>query len=175
MKKIKLTKKQNEILFECWENGNNTKDWLGLIAEKLPDIQPLRALPIMRKMMKVDEKWKKAVSERKRIIEENKLKIKLEKERISLERIKKKQHYDKVKYIRNNLTAKDIKTVESKIETDFFFCSDMEHYVSNISCIFKMFSNDYLDLSNTKCDKCQRMNKFIPILEEIINDKSKRG
>lgn len=187
-KKRKFTKEQLKILFECWKNGNNTKEWLELIAKNLPKIAPLVALSMMRSLVKTDVAWQKAATKKKNKKEKEKREKKTEKETKRIAAAQKKQEKEKRRaekikveffkekllQIKQNLKSEDIKILLEKINIEYFFCSNMDQFVNNVSCIFKIFSNEYSDLLDSKCEKCEKMNKYIPVLEEIANARPKK-
>lgn len=187
-KKKNFTKEQLKILFECWKNGSNTKEWLELIAKNLPKISPLVALSTMRSLAKTDIEWQKAATKKKNKKEKEKREKKVEREKKRIAAAQKKQEKEKRRaekiklevfkekllHIKQNLKSEDIKVLLEKINIEYFFCSNMDQFVNNISCIFKIFSNEYSDLLDSKCEKCEKMNKHIPVLEEITNARSKK-
>ena len=184
----KIKKQHLEILFECWKNGNNTKEWLELITTNLPKLPPLKALSVMRKMAKTDEQWLRAANRKTNKKEKEKKEKQKEKENKRAaavakreereekraERDKKKEQSDRLNNIKENLTKEDVNILIEKIGIEYFFCSDLHQYVNNISCIFKLFSNEYKDSGNN-CENCLKMNKHIPLLEEIVNGREKIG
>ena len=177
MKKWKppISKKALEKLFDCWENSTSKDDLLKKIKEKIPEVSPPLALGVIRKMSKIDSKW---------ILESRKKDRK--KEEIALDKIKRKKEREKNKIIRkekqklkkqkeelkNLLTEDNIKQLNDKIKSEFFFCPDLRQQVNTISCIFRVFSNEtkYGFSQTGYCTKCKRMNKYIPIIKEIIGD-----
>lgn len=183
-KKVKLTKKQLNVLYECWKNGNNIKERLVLIEKNLAKVPPLVALSIMRHMAKTDTKWLKMATRKKNQQEKEKLKRKKEQEKKKCEvkrkkiereeRRKKRTRLEaqkkKLKDIKNNLQVSYLSTLEEKIEPKFFFCPDTHQFVHNLSCIFRIFSDEFHVSLGPECEKCSRMDKFIPIIEEVIND-----
>ncbi|MFA5048420.1 MAG: hypothetical protein WC516_05365 [Patescibacteria group bacterium] len=187
-KKKKFTKVQLEILFECWKNGNNTKEWLDQITKQLPKVPPLIALSIMRSLVKTNTEWQKIAKRKKNKKEKEKLDKKAESEKKKTVAIQKKQEIErkrternkikeqkeKIKNIKQNLKTEDTKNLLENIEVEYLFCSDVDQYINNISCIFRLFSNEYSILLDTKCEKCIKMNKYIPVLEETINAKSEK-
>lgn len=183
-KKAKLTKKQLNILYECWKDGENTKERLALIEDRLPKIPSLTALSIMRHMAKTDTKWLKMATRKKNQIEKEKLEKKKERERKKIEAEKKRAEREKKRAERNqravqkkkmqkigrNLSLFYLPILEKKIEPEFFFCPSVQQYVHNLSCIFRVFSDEFDVSLCPECDKCSRMNKYIAIVEEIIKN-----
>lgn len=180
---IKWNKKKLDILYECWKNGNDTKERLGLIEKNMPKVPSLSALKVMRKMAKTDPKWLKWKTRQKNLKEKEKLekqkerekkrkekeqrrKDREEKRKIREEKLKQKKQIEKVS---KNLNQSEIK---EKIQTEFFFCPDTNQYVSNISCIFRIFGE--LSFGNV-CDKCKRMNKYLPIIQEGIDGETEKN
>jgi hypothetical protein len=183
-KKAKLTKKQMDILYECWKNGDNTKERLALIEQNLPRVPSLTALSIMRRMARTDTKWLKMATRKKNQQEKEKLekkrarekkKAEAEKKRAAREEKKKaktKQDAQKRRLarIRKAFGTSYLPTLEEKIEPEFFFCPSVHQYVHNLSCIFRIFSDEFNVSLSSGCDKCSKMDKFISIIEEIIKD-----
>lgn len=183
-KKKTLTKKQLDILYECWKNADTTKDRLALIERDLPKVPSLAALSIMRRMAKSDSKWLKWSTRKKNIKEKEKLEKQKERERKKLEREQKrkereekrkerdeaKKHKSQLTLIREELKDGHFERVTDAIEDKYFFCPDVHQFVNTISCVFRIFSDEHLLSRCTQCDKCSRFSKHIPILEEIIKD-----
>jgi hypothetical protein len=181
-----LTKKQLNILYECWKDADNYKDRLALIEERLPKVPSLAALSIMRKMAKSDTKWLKWATRKKNQKEREKLEKKKErekkqkeKERKKIERKKKKEEKKKVEKerskmskIRKALKKQHIDVVQKQIEPDFLFCGVFHHFVNNISCIYRVFSDEGFPLGS-QCEKCSKMNKYASVVEEIIKNAGK--
>jgi len=184
-KKKKLTKPQLEILFDCWKNGNNTKEWLELIVNRLPKVQSLLALSIMRKMAKTDEQWIKAATKKKNKLEKEKREKFIEKEKKKVAASQRKQEREKKcqikkekqaeKIVRQNLyeklTLSVVKQLEEKIKPEFFFCTEAQQYINNIACIFRLFSKEFVEIVPSYCSNCKKMNCYISTIEEIINEK----
>ena len=80
-KRKKWTKKQLDVLYECWKNADTNKERLVLVEEKLPQVPPLAALNKMRTMVKSDSKWIGMATRKKNNKENEKLAIELEKRR----------------------------------------------------------------------------------------------
>ena len=92
------------------------------------------------------------------------------------ERARKKEVREKIradKDLRSNLRDKLTYKYKDKlnVEPEFFFCPDMSYFVSNYSCIFRVFGklNNYGFFHGGACDKCKRMDKYIPTIEEMLN------
>ena len=185
MAKKKLTKKQIEILYECWKEGNNTKERLVLIEKNLPGVSPLVALGTMRSLAKTDTKWLKMATRKKNVEEkekndkqEAKEKKKLVSQKKKEERVKKKEERDKIKShkeqiqsIKSCLNESHFDKICEILKTEYFFCPDIDQYVNNISCLYRVFGEH--PILDTKCLKCSRMNKYIPEIEEITNGRQK--
>lgn len=182
----KLNKNQLEILYECWKNADDTKSRLALIEKDLPKVPSLVALSIMRKMAKSDPKWLKMATRKKNQEEKEKQekkdiikKKKQEKEQRKIEREKKQKEKKKIEKekkslskIKENLKAENINKLKELIKTEFFFCPEVSQYVNNISCIFRIFSNDGIVL-DSKCEKCMKMNNYLNEINEVINGRQK--
>jgi hypothetical protein len=190
-KKALLTKAQLDVLYECWKEGNDTKERLILIEQRMPKVPTPKALKVMRKMAKSDAKWLKWSTRQSNLKEKEKLnkeneknRNKEEKERKRKEReLKKAEKEDKKqervqKQIQKSQKAQISKHIESSlagelekhIDVSFFFCPDVHQFVNNISCIFRVFSDD-VSFCNA-CDKCKRMDKYITILKEVTDGRS---
>ena len=185
MAKKKLTKKQVEILYECWKEGNNTKEWLALIEKNLPDISSLVALSTMRSLAKTDTKWLKMATRKKNVEEKEKDEKRAAKEKKKItaqnkkeERAKKREEKDKIKShkeqiqsIKSCLNESHFDKICEILKTEYFFCAEIDQYVNNISCLYRVFGEH--PILDNKCLKCSKMNKFIPEIEEIVNGRQK--
>lgn len=177
-KKSKYTKKQINILYECWKNAETNKERIELIKEKLPSVPPLVALNDMRFMAKTDSKWIDVVMRRK----DQKKKEKLQIESRRKIREKKREERNKIivkksliEEIKSDLKCSDKFLIEKRIKSKIFFCSEIQQFMNNISCIFRKYSEDYGLSVGISCEKCMRMDKYIPIIQEVIKDgKQKR-
>jgi len=196
-KRTKWTKKQLDILYECWKNAESNKERIELVEEKLPKIPPLAALNKMRSMAKSDSKWLSMSTRKKNQVEKEKLQVELEKERKRKEREQKKEerkqrkkereekkkersiikaHKTLKERLKENLKCSHFEMVEEKIENEVFFCPKIQQFMSNISCIFRIFSNDYGFSVGGPCEKCKLMDAHIPIIQEVIkNGRQKRA
>ena len=182
-----LTKKQLNVLYECWKDAENTKERLALIEERLPKVPSLAALSIMRKMAKTETKWLKWATRQKNQKEREKLEKKKAREKKKIEREKKrkerevkkeeKKKFEKAKTkmdkIREAFKKKHIEALKEQVEPDFFFCGALQHFVNNICCIYRVFSEEDGFSLGSQCDKCSKMNKYTPIVEEIIKNAEK--
>jgi len=185
----KLTKKQIDILYECWKNSETTKDRLALIEKNLPSVPSLAALSVMRKMEKTDQKWLKMSTRKKNKKEQERINKQKEKEKKKIERESKKIEREskkaereklnleknKLNNIRNSLKEKHFDKVAETIGNSFLFCSKIQQYVSNVSCIFKLFSDDYAFMKLSPCEKCLKFHKHISVIEEIVKNETKKG
>jgi hypothetical protein len=180
----KLTSQQLDILYECWKEADNTKDRLKLIEQKLPKVAPLIALNIMRKKAKIDPKWIGMATRKQNKIEKEKTEKQLLKEKKKKEREQKKQEREQNKLIRLNkqkekenlnkikihLKQDFLDRISNKIKSEFFFCSTVQCFVNNISCIYRVFSDEYNIYIDSSCEKCKKMDKYLELIEEIINE-----
>ena len=185
--KKKFTKADLEILFECWKEGENSKEWIKLIEERLPKIPTLFALSTMRKMAKTETRWLKMATRKKNQKEKEKEEKQREREKRKQESFKKKKEREerrkekekrqeqekKFSKIKDNLKISDTKIIMEKLGEEYFFCSEVDQYVNNISCIYRLFSNEYPVLLNSKCERCIKLNKYLPKIEEVSNGKQK--
>lgn len=180
----KLTKSQLDVLFECWKDGDTTKDRLELVAKRLPKISPLVAISTMRTMSKTDIRWQKMATRKRNKEEKEKLEKvakkeekkvlavqkKTETEKKKLEKDKIKKEKDRINYIKENFKTSHSKEIINRIGIEYFFCSDLDQYTNNISCLFRLFSNEYPVILDTKCESCIKMNKYISLIEEILKN-----
>lgn len=183
-KRSLLTKAQIDVLYECWKEGNNTKERLALIEEKLPKVSTVLALKVMRKMAKTDTKWLKWSTRQQNIKEKEKEKRKDEIERKKIEKEKRRKEREKRRIereekqrrkhqrerISNNIEDSLVSDMETEIPSKFFFCSETHQYVNTILCIYRIFNKDY-SFGNV-CDNCRKMDKYIPLLKEIVDGRS---
>jgi hypothetical protein len=186
----KWTKKQLDVLYECWKGADTNKERLSLVEEKLPNIPPLAALYKMRIMAKTDSKWIGMATRRKKQKEREKFTVELEKQKKKDERERKKIEHEKRRKereekrkkreeiksekklkekIKSLLLLNDGEKIKDKIDLQLFFCSKIHQYIDEISCIFRIFSKEY-GLSGGPCEKCTKMDKYIPVLQEVIEN-----
>ena len=137
-------------------------------------------------MEKTDQKWMKMGTRKKNKKEKETIEEEKNKERIKAEKKKKREelekkreeknevnkHKNRLTFLRESLKEKHLEEIESKINPTFVFCQETHQFVSNISCIFRIFS-DY-SMRSPQCDKCSKYNKYMSILEEIIENGRKR-
>jgi len=194
-KRKKWTKKQLDVLYECWKGADSNKERLLLVEEKLPKVPSLAALNKMRTMAKSDSKWIGMATRKKNQKEKEKLSIelekqrkrdeiekkKLERERKRKEREEKRQRREEMRTektlkekIKSSLLLKDEEKIKKEMDPKLFFCSKIHQFISEISCIFRIFSEEYGSPSGP-CEKCVKMDKHIPLLQEVIkNGRQKR-
>lgn len=179
------TEEKLNILYDCWKNAENTQDRIKLIEKELSNIALPKALAMMRKMAKEDTKWLKWATRKKNEVERVKLekkqaraKRKAEVEQRRKERLmrkqarEEKQEENKVKEnIRKKISTSHIEEIQKKIDFQFFFCPDVNYYVNNHSCIFRIFQkpDKYSFNFSGPCAKCVRMDKYLDKIEEVIN------
>jgi len=182
-KKKKFTKKQEDIIYECWKNGNTYKEKLALLEKELPNISHPDALSYMRKASKNDTKWLKYATRKKNEKEKEKLEKKKEREKKKIilakkrkereERRRKREERQKVKKdkekVKKNLSPKHISKICDKVPPEFFYCPDVKQYVNKISCIYRVFGKDkkYNYSPDGPCSSCKRMDKYMDIIKEI--------
>lgn len=182
---MRWSKNRKDILFNCWKEADNYKDRIILAEKKLTDISMPEVLKAMRKFARTEPEWLKWSNQKNKEKERQKLEKKKEKERILAERAKKrklreerKMEKEKDEKHKNILTA--LKTIlntnhksklEQKIKSELFFCPDVQHYVNNISCIYRVFGEDtkYKFIPGGPCEKCKRMDKYLDTIKEVIN------
>lgn len=165
-----LTKKQKEILFECWKNAENTKERLKLIEEKLPLVNSLIALNVMRKLARTDPRWIRISKKNKQ--EKEMKRIEMQKKREEREKLN--IYKNKIKIIREKLSRNNLKEIE-ELTDGFVYCNNSQQFVSSVSCIFRLFSNDFYYLKQPGCDSCFKFNKYISSIEDIINETKKKS
>jgi len=194
-KRTKWTKRQLDVLYECWKNAETNKERIELVEEKLPKIPPLAALNKMRSMAKTDSKWIGMATRRKNQKEKEKLQIELEKKRKRKERERKQEEKEKRRVLReqkrkekektkaektlkekikSKLKRTDVEVVEGKVEGKIFFCPKVQQFMNNVSCIFRTYSDDYGFSVGGPCEKCTKMDEYIPILQEVIKNARKK-
>lgn len=175
---MKLNSKQMEVLYECWLGGTNAKEWIQLISQRLPTINALSALSMIRKMSKKDPKWIQASIKKQEDKEKKKLALKEEKEKKKNERVQKainreesaKQN-EKLNKIKENLLPSDVPKLKELIKEEFFFCGNVDCFMNNISCIYKNFSHEFDGLIHGECIGCNKMDKYLETIEKIIKEK----
>jgi hypothetical protein len=168
-KKMPWSKTQLAALHECWKAARNRQEFLALVSEKPPPL----AWSLVRKLSRTDREWQMTARQKERDREERKL----AKERMRQERLKRRDERQRAQEwreqrgtLRVGLKESHAKRVAKEIGTDFFFCPDVRQYVCRLSCIFRVFSeNDMYGFSHGgPCEKCERMDEHIPVLEKII-------
>lgn len=184
----KLTAEQLNTLYDIWKEVEGWKERLALIEERLPKVQALNALSVMRKMAKTDTKWLKMTTRKKNQEEKEKQdKEKAKAQKIAERETKKKEREEKREVseqkkkskkcfmeIYANFNKSHLDKLKEMVKPEFFFCPDIQQFVNNLSCIYRVFSHEYVDLTTGPCEKCKRLNEYIPILEEIVNGRQKR-
>jgi hypothetical protein len=182
--KKRFSKKQLDTLYECWKDADNYKDRTALIEARLPKLPVLAALKEMRSLAKNETKWLKWAARKKNEEKKEKLAKKKEREQKKEEMQKKRMIRKERKKCREiNITEKTLREkvrrrllvshyskVQEEIEQKFFFCNDVQQYVNNISCIFRLFSEQHEFSPGGSCDKCSYMDKHIPTLMEVIKN-----
>jgi len=172
-KKLPWSKAQLATLHECWKAARNRQECLDLVAKKLPEIPPPVAWSLVRKLSLSDREWQMTARQKDRDRDERKL----AKERTRQERLKRRDERQKVhewreqrEILRTTLKESYTKYIAEEIGTDFFFCPDVRQYICRLSCIFRVFSDhDKSGFSHGGfCEKCERMDEYIPTLEKII-------
>jgi hypothetical protein len=189
MKTKKWSQEQLDILYECWKDGKKPRNIIPLIQKRLPNSPLPKALGLIRKLSKTDPKWVGWITRTTNKEENKKLIQQQEKEQKRLEKEKKKQLRAEKKKLREEKKAKkELKHVlkrkvllncsdeiKEKINPEFFFCSDVGQFVNNNSCIVRVFGGEHEGFSHGgPCDKCNRMDKYIPIIEEIANGRQEK-
>lgn len=171
-KKMPWTKAQLTTLHECWKAARNRQECLDLVAKKLPEIPPPVAWSLVRKLSHSDREWQMTARQKDRDRDERKL----AKERAQQDRLKRREERQRTQEwkeqretLRTTLKESHVPSIVKEVGTDFFFCTDVRQYVCRLSCIFRVFSEHgtYGFSHGGPCEKCERMDEYIPILEEI--------
>lgn len=168
--KSPISKKDLKIVYECWRKSSTKRECLALTSSHLPNISPPVIWGTIRKLIKIDKQWILTLKEK----EDQKKQLLIQKEEKRKERLanrnikeKNKEWKNRKKSIRNKLNNKHLKKLQDKIKFEFFFCLDMHQQVNNFLCIYRVFSNNG---NFSHCNSCKRMDKYISILEEVIED-----
>lgn len=180
----KVSKKQLEILYDCWKNAETYKDRVLLVEEKLPKMSPILALKTMRQRASTDPKWigwatrqkNKELKEKEARSMEVERKKKEKEGRAEDLRIKRERR-EKIKSYKNDresissvLSDVNTKEITDNIKCKFFFCKDVGQHMRTDICIFRVFADDPDYAPGGPCAKCTKMDKHIPKLKEIIKD-----
>ena len=181
-KKLPWSKAQLTVLHECWKASANRREFLAKISKKLPEIPSPIAWSLVRKLSRTDREWQMTARQKEREREERRA----AKERLHQDRLKRRTERQQAQEWREQRTTLKEALDESyaakisdKIGADFFFCSDMRQYVCRLACIFRVFSDSHVYgfSHGGPCDKCERMDEHIPVLQEIVrrspNEKQK--
>jgi hypothetical protein len=172
-KKIPWTKAQLATLHECWKTARNRKECLKLVSEKLPEIPPPVAWSLVRKLSRSDREWQMTARQKERERDERRT----TKERVRQDRLKRREERQLTEEwkeqrgkLRTELKESHATCVAKEVGTDFFFCPDVRQHICRLSCIFRVFSEREMlgFLHGGPCEKCERMDEYIPVLEKII-------
>ena len=190
-KRTKWKKSQLDILYECWKGADSNKDRIKLVEEKLSSIPPLVALNKMRVMANSDPKWISMSTRKKNQKERELKKVELEKEKKKKERERrreevlqrkllreeKKKEREKMKIkksikneIKDGLKISDFENIKQLVENKMFFCNRVQQFMSNIVCIFRVHSKDYGFSIGGPCEKCNKMDEYIPKIQEVLDN-----
>jgi hypothetical protein len=172
----KWTKRQLDILHECWKSTSTRKACLEKVAEKLPEMPPPAAWALVRRLSKRERAWILTAQQKEREKEQKrraKERAKEQRAQRRAEREKAKARRDRRGDIRDRLRDKHMKRVAAEIGSDFFFCPDVQQQVCVLSCIFRVFSppSKYGFSHGGPCSTCRRMDKHMPVLESILKEK----
>jgi len=174
--KPSLPKKTLDTIHKCWRETDTRKQCLERLGAELPSIPPPTAWGIIRKLSKTDRQWILTARQKER----KKAAKKAERERKRAERAKKRQARERKQEwqarrdaIRAKLKARHLEKVRAQVDPEFFFCPDMRQQVSNISCIFRVFSGEDMCgfVHGGPCSSCKRMDKHIPAVEKVARRK----
>lgn len=169
-----------EALYECWKSCDNERELAKILEEKFPKIHPIASLSMVRKMIKTEKKWAQMATRKKNEKEkikneknkEKEEKIKKAKERKEQKEVKKqqKEKRNKEKNLREKIKQKlDLSKMDDfnkHIDTEFFFCSEMQQYMPVVSCIYRVFGNEPF-YHGACCEKCKHMEKYFQLVKEI--------
>lgn len=186
MKKKYWTDEQSNLLYDCWKEDPDINKLITSFSKTFSFIPAPEILKKIRNLSKNDPKWirwksrKKNEKEKIKLVKkqeiEKKKQERLEKRKIREERkiLKDKKSKEKQRkdYISQNLSENLQKEISIKIPPEFFFCGDIQQYANNNSCIFRAFVENYP--KSPECLKCKRMDKYIAVVEEIIEDAKQR-
>jgi hypothetical protein len=136
---------------------------------------PPTAWEIVRRFLKTNRTWmieaqrkKKRKEDKKRIAEDKRR----ERQAIRKEKEKNKAYLDRCEEIRKWLGHRHMSKILDKVGLSFSFCTDIRYQVSIIACIFRVFYRDkkYEFSYSGECGACKKMDKYIPLLEEIMKN-----
>ena len=173
------TKRQLNLLHECWKATLTRKTCLEMVAQKLPEMPPPAAWALVRKLSRTERSWIMTARQKERDKEQKKRdqeKARTDRVRRREERERAKEKRDQRYGIRDILTDAHADKVAEEIGTDFFFCPDMRQQVSVLTCVFRVFSppSQYGFSYGGPCASCKRMDKHLPTLESLISEGDKR-
>jgi hypothetical protein len=170
----KWTKRQLNILHECWKATATRKACLELVAEKLPEMPPPAAWSLVRKLSRTERSWIMTARQKER----EKEKKKKDRERAREARLKRREEReraqvrrDKRSDMRDRLRDSHADGVAAEIGADFFFCPDVKQHVSVLSCVYRVFApaSKYGFSHGGPCSTCRRMDKHLPALERVLS------
>ena len=172
------TKRQLNVLHECWKATSTRKACLELVVKKLPEMPPPAAWALVRKLSRTEQAWIMTARQKER----DKEKKKRDKEKARAARAKKREERERTKErrdrrsdMRDLLRDDHADKVAEEIGTDFFFCPDIRQQVSVLTCIFRVFSppGQYGFSHGGSCASCRRMDKHLPVLERVLSKETK--
>ena len=117
-------------------------------------------------MSKNNKKWIDFIKEKKKnqeIEKKNKQEIKKKKRQEKEKKIIEKNKKD---FIQKNINLDMKNDLEKIISTKMFFCTVINQYINDLSCIYRIYD---VDLFNNNCSNCKHMDKYISILEDFLN------
>lgn len=181
-KKSIWTQERLDTLYECWKNGNTTKERIPLVEGELSDVPLPTAISMMRKLARTETKWISWATRKENEKERARVEKHKEKERKLQERIQKREDRAnrreareqrlKDREVRKDLDSSLNEThsdaIREQIDPEFKFCPDVQQFVNNNSCIFRVFDKNFP--KNGACCKCRRMDKYIPIIKEVVKN-----
>jgi len=178
-KKIPWTKAQLFTLHECWKAAKSRQECLALVTEKLPEMPPPIAWSLIRKLSKSDREWQITTKQKEREKEEQKLAKERNRQKKLQRREEREQEQEwkaQRERLRSLLDVSHVKKISQEVGDDFFFCTDAHQHVCRLSCIFRIFSGyGAFGFSHGGCcEQCERMDEYIPTLEQIIGAKDEK-
>ncbi|MHA2220019.1 MAG: hypothetical protein ACXACY_29355 [Candidatus Hodarchaeales archaeon] len=158
------------------------------MEKRLPKISLISGLKIMRRMAKTDKKWISWATRQKNLKEKEKIERQKrreveeqDKERRKIERERNKTEKDNIEvkkklleHIGDTLGPSHTDILKERVDCNFFFCLDVQQFAQNISCIYRVFSNETNSIFNNSCAKCRKMDKYINIIKEVIDGRQER-
>jgi len=182
MKRGKYSKKELDILYNCWKDGITKSGTIELIKIKLPRRIPLSAYQQIYTLVKEDPRWKKLSTRRKNVKAQKKKEMEKQKEeRRKVRDAKKKEMKKKTilsskkDFIVKKLTSSHVDEIQKMLDLDFFFCHKQKSFTTNIACVFRKFSktDEYGFKFTGVCDKCRKFDEFVDPIYKMLKGEKK--